>query len=112
MPRRQYDAVVKDLKPIYTAIDADTALVALEAFEEKWGAQLPVIGQAWRDRWEYVIPFMAYEPEVRRVIYTTDESVKRSGFGSGLFWGDGSVAGGAGRGADRRTVCRPASNLG
>ena len=64
--------MVKDLKPIYTAIDADTALVALEAFEERWGAQLPVIGQAWRDRWEYVIPFMAYEPEVRRVIYTTN----------------------------------------
>ena len=50
VPRRQYDAVVKDLKPIYTAIDADAALLALEAFEEKWGAQLPVIGQAWRDR--------------------------------------------------------------
>jgi putative transposase len=72
VPRRQYDAVVKDLKPIYTAIDADAALVALEAFEEKWGARLPVIGQAWRDAWEHVIPFMAYEPEVRRVIYTTN----------------------------------------
>jgi putative transposase len=72
VPRRQYDAVVRDLKPIYTAIDADQALVALEAFEEKWGQQLPVIAQAWRDRWEYVIPFMAFEPEVRRVIYTTN----------------------------------------
>ena len=60
VPRRQYDAVVKDLKPIYTAIDADQALLALEAFEEKWGEQLPVIGQAWRDAWEHVIPFMAY----------------------------------------------------
>jgi putative transposase len=37
VPRRQYDAVVKDLKPIYTAIDADQAMVALEAFEEEWG---------------------------------------------------------------------------
>ena len=72
VPRRQYDAVVKDLKPIYTAIDADAALVALEAFEQKWGKQLPVIGQAWRDAWEYVIPFLAYEPDVRRVIYTTN----------------------------------------
>ena len=72
VPRRQYDAVVKDLKPIYTAIDADQAMVALEAFEEKWGRQLPVIGQAWRSSWEYVIPFMAFEPEVRRVIYTTN----------------------------------------
>jgi putative transposase len=72
VPRRQYDAVVKDLKPVYTAIDADAAVVALEAFEQKWGQQLPVIGQAWRDAWEYVTPFLAFEPEVRRVIYTTN----------------------------------------
>jgi len=72
VPRRQYDAVVKDLKPIYTAIDADQALLALEAFDEKWGQQLPVIGQAWRSAWEHVTPFMAFEPEVRRVIYTTN----------------------------------------
>ena len=72
VPRRQYDQVVKDLKPVYTAIDADAATVALEAFEDKWGRQLPVIGQAWRASWEHVIPFMAFEPEVRRVIYTTN----------------------------------------
>jgi transposase-like protein len=41
VPRRRYDAVVKDLKPIYTAIDADQALVALETFEEKWDANCP-----------------------------------------------------------------------
>jgi putative transposase len=72
VPRRQYDAVVKDLKPIYTAVNADQALLALDAFEQKWGQQLPVIGQAWRSAWEYVTPFMAFEPEVRRVIYTTN----------------------------------------
>ena len=31
------------------ANNADVAVEALETFEEKWGAQLPVIGQAWRD---------------------------------------------------------------
>ncbi|HXO06628.1 MAG TPA: IS256 family transposase [Solirubrobacteraceae bacterium] len=72
VPRRQYDQVVKDLKPIYTAINSDAAEQALEAFDQKWGTQLPVITQAWRDSWEYVIPFLAYEPEVRRVIYTTN----------------------------------------
>jgi putative transposase len=61
-----------DLRPIYTAIDADAAMHALEAFEEKWGKQIPVIGQAWRRAWEHVTPFMAFEPEVRRVIYTTN----------------------------------------
>jgi len=72
VPRRQYDQVVKDLRPIYTAVDADAALVALEHFDEKWGKQLSPIVKAWRDAWEYVIPFLAFPEEVRRVIYTTN----------------------------------------
>jgi putative transposase len=72
VPRRQYDQVVKDLKPIYTATDADSALEALETFEQKWGAQLPPVVKAWRESWEYVIPFMAFPPDVRRVVYTTN----------------------------------------
>ena len=72
VPRRQYDQVVKDLRPIYTAVDADAALAALEAFEEKWGQQLAPVVKAWRDAWEYVIPFLAFPEEVRRVIYTTN----------------------------------------
>ena len=72
VPRRQYDQVVKDLRPIYTATDADAAQAALEAFDEKWGKQLPVITQAWLNAWEYVVPFLAFPPEVRRVIYTTN----------------------------------------
>jgi putative transposase len=72
VPRRDYDAVVKDLKPIYTAINAQEAERALETFDQKWGGRLPVITHAWRDSWEYVIPFLAFEPEVRRVIYTTN----------------------------------------
>jgi putative transposase len=72
VPRREYDKVVKDLKPIYTATDVEAAQQALESFDEKWGQRFPPIVQAWRDAWEYVIPFMAFEPDVRRVIYTTN----------------------------------------
>jgi putative transposase len=72
VPRKQYDQVTKDLRPIYTAINADEAMHALEAFEAKWGEQIPIIGRIWREAWQYVIPFLAYEPEVRRVIYTTN----------------------------------------
>src|SRR6266487_1147252 len=43
VPRRQREQVARDLKPIYTAIDADAAQAALEAFDEKWGARFPVI---------------------------------------------------------------------
>jgi putative transposase len=72
VPRREKERVAKDLKPIYTAIDADAAHRELEAFDEKWGARFPVITQAWLDAWEYVTPFLAFPPEVRRVIYTTN----------------------------------------
>ena len=72
VPRRDYDAVVGDLRVIYTAIDADRALHALDAFEAKWGQKFPPVVKAWRDAWEHVIPFLAFPPEVRRVIYTTN----------------------------------------
>jgi Transposase, Mutator family len=83
VPRREYDHVAKDLKPIYTAIDADAAWQALESFDEKWGRRFPPIVHAWQDAWEHVTPFMAFEADVRRVIYTTDESVKAAGLISG-----------------------------
>ena len=72
VPRRQYEQVTKDLRPIYTAIDSDHALQALDAFDHKWGQLLPPVVQMWRQAWDHVIPFMSFTPEVRRVIYTTN----------------------------------------
>jgi putative transposase len=72
VPRREREQVARDLKPIYTAVDADKAHQALERFDDKWGERFPVITKAWLDAWEYVIPFLAFPAEVRRVIYTTN----------------------------------------
>jgi putative transposase len=72
VPRREREQVARDLKPIYTATDADAAAQELERFDEKWGRRFPVITQAWLNAWEYVIPFLAFPEEVRRVIYTTN----------------------------------------
>src|SRR4051794_9968863 len=72
VPRREREQVARDLKPIYTAIDAEAAGHELEGFNEKWGARFPVITNAWSDAWEYVTPFLAFPPQVRRVIYTTN----------------------------------------
>jgi transposase-like protein len=72
VPRREREQVARDLKPIYTAVDADAAQAALESFDETWGQRFPVITQAWLNAWEYVTPFLAFPPEVRRVIYTTN----------------------------------------
>jgi putative transposase len=48
-------------------------LAALDAFERgEWGQRFPTIVAAWRRAWSRVIPFFAFPPEVRRVIYTTN----------------------------------------
>src|SRR5438270_5319164 len=61
------------LRPIYTAASADAALLVLDDFERgPWGVRFPTIVAAWRRAWTHVIPFFAFPPEVRRVIYTTN----------------------------------------
>ena len=61
------------LKAIYRATDADAAEAALTAFEAGyWGQRYPAIGQSWRRAWSEVIPFFAFPPEIRKVIYTTN----------------------------------------
>lgn len=61
------------LKPIYTAVNAEAAEQELEAFAQgPWGKKFPTIAVAWRRAWDKVIPFFAFPPEVRRVLYTTN----------------------------------------
>ena len=72
VPDKYRRAVAKDLKPIYTAADADEALRALERFEAEWSDRYPMIAKSWREVWEHVIPFLAFPADVRRVLYTTN----------------------------------------
>jgi putative transposase len=61
------------LRRIYTAPSAEAAQAALEAFERgPWGVKFPPVVACWRRAWAHVIPFFAFPPEVRRVIYTTN----------------------------------------
>lgn len=65
--------VVAALRPIYQAPSADAALLALDAFEAgPWGRKYAAIAPLWRRQWDQVIPFFAFPPEVRRIIYTTN----------------------------------------
>jgi len=61
-----------DLKPIYRAAAAEQARKELDLFVEKWGKKYPAIGRLWNEQWERVIPFFAFTPEIRKVIYTTN----------------------------------------
>jgi len=66
-------AVAAVLKPIYAATSAKAAQEALEASEAgPWGRKYPTIAQSRRRAWEHVVPFFAFPPEVRRVIYRTN----------------------------------------
>ena len=71
--------MAKDLKRIYQATDDAEAEKALADFEAEWGPKYPSITPAWRRAWQEVIPFFAFPPEVRKVIYTTNaiESLNR-----------------------------------
>jgi putative transposase len=72
--------VAADLKPIYTAPNADEAARQLEAFDQKWGAKYPMIAKSWRSVWTNVIPFFKFPDDIRRAIYTTNaiESINAS----------------------------------
>ena len=70
---RDRKAVAAALRPIYTAATAEAAAEALEEFASAdWGTKHPTIVQSWRRAWENVIPFFAFPPDVRKVIYTTN----------------------------------------
>jgi len=61
------------LKLIYEAANADAALVELDAFEKsEIGGRYPSAVKTFRDAWERFTPFLAFPPELRRVIYTTN----------------------------------------
>ncbi len=73
-------AILPSIKAIYRAENAEAALLRLEEFEADWGKRYPAIGQAWRRAWEHVIPFFAFAPAIRKMIYTTNavEALNRS----------------------------------
>jgi putative transposase len=61
------------LKPVYTAVSAEAAAEALDEFERgAWGQKYPTVTASWRRAWDRVIPFFAFPPAVRRVVYTTN----------------------------------------
>jgi len=65
--------VAAALRPIYAAADADAARTELDAFTDSvWGKKYPHAVATWESAWERFTPFLAFPPELRRVIYTTN----------------------------------------
>jgi putative transposase len=60
------------LRPIYGAVNAEAAEQALQSFDQTWGGKYPMIAASWRERWQYIVPFLSLPAELRRAVYTTN----------------------------------------
>ena len=70
--RQHWDELARDLRPVYTAINADMAAVRFEEFADKWTSRYPAIIKLWRSAWEEFIPFLDYDVEIRKIICSTN----------------------------------------
>ena len=70
--RRDWAAIAKDLRPIYTAPTEAAALEALAAFAAAWEARYPAIIRLWEHAWAEFVPFLAFDRDIRTVICTTN----------------------------------------
>ncbi|AXB48901.1 IS256 family transposase [Prauserella sp. PE36] len=70
--KRDWAAIAKDLKPLYTAPSESAALDALAAFGDKWEARYPAIIKLWENSWAEFVPFLQFDAEIRTVVCTTN----------------------------------------
>lgn len=70
--RRYWDEIKRDIKPIYTAVNATAARAAFDELAEKWGQRYPAVIKLWDNAWAEFIPFLDYDVEIRRVICSTN----------------------------------------
>ncbi len=70
--RKYWDEIKRDLKPIYTAVNAAGARAAFDDLAEKWGPRYPAVIRLWDNAWSEFIPFLDYDVEIRTVICSTN----------------------------------------
>jgi putative transposase len=70
--KRDWDALRRDVRPIYTAVNADAARAALDELADKWGRRYGAIVRLWENAWSEFIPFLDYDVEIRKVICSTN----------------------------------------
>ena len=70
--RQHWDALKRDVKPIYTAVNAAAARAAFDDLAERWGKRYPALIRLWDNAWEEFIPFLDYDVEIRTVICSTN----------------------------------------
>ncbi len=70
--RADWDELARDLRPVYTAATEQAASERFAELAGKWGERYPAIIKLWQNVWAEFVPFLAYSPEIRKVIYSTN----------------------------------------
>jgi transposase-like protein len=70
--RTDWEKVAKGLRPVYTAATEEAAMERFAEFCEDWGAKYPAIVRLWERAWAEMVPFLAFDVEIRRIICTTN----------------------------------------
>ena len=70
--RRDWDELARDLKPVYTAPNAEMAAARFEEFADKWTSRYPAVVNLWRAAWQEFIVFLDYDIEIRKIICSTN----------------------------------------
>ncbi|RZS62055.1 transposase-like protein [Xylanimonas ulmi] len=70
--RQDWDAISRDLKPVYQAATVEGAEERFLEFSEKWGAKYPAIVRLWTNAWAEFVPFLQFDREIRRIVCTTN----------------------------------------
>ena len=70
--KRDWAAVARDLKPVYTAVSEAAALDAFAEFSGTWEKQYPAIVRLWENAWAEFVPFLGFDREIRTLICTTN----------------------------------------
>jgi putative transposase len=69
---RDWSAIAKHLKPVYTAPSEQAALDRFAEFSEQWETRYPAIVRLWTNAWAEFVPFLQFDVEIRKVICTTN----------------------------------------
>nr|BFE33929.1 IS256 family transposase [Actinomadura rugatobispora]BFE38611.1 IS256 family transposase [Actinomadura rugatobispora] len=70
--RQDWDKIAKALKPVYTAPTESAAMERWLEFAETWGAKYPAIVRLWENAWAEFVPFLQFDPEIRKVVCSTN----------------------------------------
>jgi putative transposase len=70
--KKDWAAIARDLKPVYTAVSESAALDAFAEFSEKWEKKYPAIIRLWTNAWAEFVPFLQFDREIRTIICTTN----------------------------------------